>query len=232
MFERFTHRRGFLARATAAAASVLAMKAMPGSADDLLAQGQSAADPDKWLAGITGKHRCLFDAPTSDGGLPLIHMLNYINTYKNAYGVPSSEVNAIGTFYGPPAPTASMPLGWNDSLWAKYKLGEMLNLTDPATKAPTTRNMYFRPKAGDPVFFNGMVLPAGIESLQKLGSTFLLCNNALMAWVGFLAGKSGGKPADVEKEIRANLLPGVTVVPAMVIAIEKAQGKGIAYNKQ
>ena len=30
----------------------------------------------------------------------------------------------------------------------------------------------------------------------------------------------------------AHLLPGVTVVPAMVIAIEKAQEAGIRYNKQ
>ena len=232
MFDRFTHRRGFLARATAAVASVVAMKSLPHSADELMAQAKPAADPDKWLAGLTGKHRCLFDAPTHDGGLPLIHMLNYINTYKTAYGVPTSEVNAVGTFYGPPAETASMPLGWNDTLWAKYKIGEMLRLTDPATKAPAVRNMYFRPKAGDPVFFNGMVLPAGIENLQKLGATFLLCNNALMAWIGFLAGKGGGKADEIEKEIRANLLPGVTVVPAMVIAIEKAQGKGVAYNKQ
>jgi len=27
-------------------------------------------------------------------------------------------------------------------------------------------------------------------------------------------------------------VPGVTIVPAMVIAIEQAQGAGIAYNKQ
>jgi intracellular sulfur oxidation DsrE/DsrF family protein len=30
----------------------------------------------------------------------------------------------------------------------------------------------------------------------------------------------------------ANMLTGVVVVPAMVIAIEKAQGAGIAYNRQ
>ena len=35
-----------------------------------------------------------------------------------------------------------------------------------------------------------------------------------------------------EKELRANLLPGVTIVPAMVIAIEKAQEAGIRYNRQ
>ena len=72
---------------------------------------------------------------------------------------------------------------------------------------------------------------AGIENLQRMGASFLICNNSLMNWSAFLAGPDG-RPATVEREIRANLLPGVTVVPAMVIAIEKAQGAGIAYNRQ
>jgi hypothetical protein len=38
--------------------------------------------------------------------------------------------------------------------------------------------------------------------------------------------------AAIDKELRANLLPGVTIVPAMVIAIELAQAAGIRYNKQ
>ena len=33
-------------------------------------------------------------------------------------------------------------------------------------------------------------------------------------------------------ELGANLLPGVVRVPAMVIAIQKAQAAGIAYNRQ
>jgi hypothetical protein len=32
--------------------------------------------------------------------------------------------------------------------------------------------------------------------------------------------------------LTANLLPKVTIVPAMVIAIEKAQAAGIRYNRQ
>ena len=37
---------------------------------------------------------------------------------------------------------------------------------------------------------------------------------------------------EIEADIRANLNPGVVVVPAMVIAIEKAQTAGIRYNRQ
>jgi hypothetical protein len=38
--------------------------------------------------------------------------------------------------------------------------------------------------------------------------------------------------ADIQKELTSNMLPGVTMVPAMVIAIEKAQAAGIRYNRQ
>jgi intracellular sulfur oxidation DsrE/DsrF family protein len=76
-------------------------------------------------------------------------------------------------------------------------------------------------------------IPAlGIESLQKMGTTFLICANALGAWCQELEARGKGKAPELEKELRANLLPGVIAVPAMVIAIEKAQGAGMAYNRQ
>ena len=73
---------------------------------------------------------------------------------------------------------------------------------------------------------------ASIEALQKRGVVFLVCNNALNFWIGQIASARGAERAAVDAELRANLLPGVVVVPAMVIAIEKAQQAGVAYNKQ
>ena len=73
---------------------------------------------------------------------------------------------------------------------------------------------------------------AGIENLQKMGTTFLLCNNALVGWSSMLAHVGRGTAADIESNLRANMLPGVVTVPAMVIAIEKAQAAGISYNRQ
>jgi hypothetical protein len=221
-----TPRRGFLGRVAAAVAGIGLIR--PGTAEPV-----QASPNDAWLEKMTGRHRCLFDFPLAGAGLPLIHMYNYINTYKSAYGEAAASVNAIGTFYGAPGAPASIPLAWNDAMWAKYKIGEMLQLIDPVTKAPTRRNMFFRPRAGDPVLFNGAMAVAGIESLQKMGATFLMCNNAFIAWMSFLSGSgTKGNPAVIDRDIRANLIPGVITVPAMVIAIEKAQGKGIAYNRQ
>ncbi len=225
-----TPRRGFLARMAGAVAAVTAGSAFPRA---VAAEQPQVSPNDRWLDGLTGRHRCLFDFPQHGDGLPLIHVLNYVNTYRSAYGEPASSVNAVGTFYGAPGLPASIPLAWNDVVWEKYKIGELLKLTDPATKAPSKRNMFYRPRSGDPVLFGGAMAAAGIENLQKMGVLFLMCNNAFQAWMGFLSGNgTKGNAAMIERDIRANLLPGVVTVPAMVIAIEKAQGKGIAYNRQ
>ena len=65
-----------------------------------------------------------------------------------------------------------------------------------------------------------------------MGTKFLLCANAFGGWCMELDARGKGKAPDIEKELGANLLPGVTIVPAMVIAIEKAQAAGIRYNRQ
>ena len=234
-FSAKTHRRGFLGRilGTAAALSV--------AGEGQRAEAQTAG-PDEWIKGVKGAHRCLFDFPANGGGVPLIHMLMYLKTYQEAYATRPGEVNAIGTLYFV-GPTASIPLAFNDAMWAKYGLGDYLGLKDASGKA-YTRNVFAKPTADDlhllmaaiqsptiPAFAGAM--PAiGIESLQKMGTTFLLCANAFGGWCEELQARGKGKSADLMKDLSANLLPGVIVVPAMVIAIEKAQGAGMAYNRQ
>ncbi|MGH2628661.1 MAG: twin-arginine translocation signal domain-containing protein [Anaerolineales bacterium] len=216
---RSTHRRGFLGRVAAAAVAL----GLPWSR--LEARPVAAADPsdhDKWLDGLKGKYRQLFDSPAPADNLPPLHMLNYLNTYNSAYGVPDQEVNAVGTFYG------SVTLyGVNDAMWAKYRIGEFQKLND-ATGQPLARS----PWRGE-VHALGMVIPAAsIEALQKRGVVFILCNNALNLFSDMLAKARGLETKAVYEDLKANLLPGVVLVPAMVIAIEKAQGKGLAYRRE
>ncbi len=230
MSEGFTtHRRGFLGGLAAATLATGLPWADLAAAPTPMRSG--SANPDAWLDRMTGKHRCLFDFPEHGAGLPLLHMLNYVSTYQRAYNVPAREVNAVGTLYFA-GPTASLPLAFNDAMWAKYKFGETLNLTDPKTGRPSVRNMFHRPQAGDPVFFGGAYLAAGMESLVGMGCVFLLCENALAFWVSEFATAGLGTAEAINAELRANMVPGVMPVPAMVIAIEKGQQKGVAYNKQ
>ena len=198
--------------------------------------------PDAWIGGVTGSHRCLFDFPQHKNGMPLLHILNYLNTYATAYKTAPGHVGAVGTFYSAGA-QASIPLAFNDVVWEKYKLGAYTGLKDADGK-PYTRNVFNHPTEKDLHLLmqaiDAPTIPAlaaavpalGIESLQKMGTKFVLCANALDIWCLELEARGKGKAPDIEAELRANLLPGVTIVPAMVIAIEKAQEAGIKYNRQ
>jgi hypothetical protein len=229
-----THRRGFLGRLAGAAAALT----VSGSAE--FAQAQQAG-PDDWIKGVKGGNRALFDFPQHKNLAPQLHILNFLNTFNTAYKTPGAA-GAVGTFYSM-GPTASIPLAFNDAMWAKYGLGEYLNLKDASGK-PYTHNVFNKPTENDAhLLFAAMGTPAipalapalpamGIESLQKMGTTFLLCNNAFGGWCQELQARGKGKADDLMKELSANLLPGVVPVPAMVIAIQKAQAAGITYNRQ
>jgi intracellular sulfur oxidation DsrE/DsrF family protein len=230
-----TQRRQFLGRMVGAAAAA----GMSVGGTRVSAQ---AAATDDWIKEVKGEHRCLFDFPRHNNGMPLLHILNYINTYATAYKMAPGQVGAVGTLYSA-GNQSSIPLGFNDAIWAKYEIGSYLGLKDADGK-PYTRNVFNRPTEKDlhlllkaidvpniPALAGAM--PAlGIESLQKMGAKFIMCANALGLWCMELDARGKGKAPDIEKELRASLLPGITIVPAMVIAIDKAQEAGIKYNRQ
>ena len=231
-----TDRRLFLGRLAGAAAA--AGLSIAGTRS--VAAAESGADD--WIKEVKGDHRCLFDFPQHKNGYGLLHILNYLNTYAAAYKTTPGQVGAVGTFYSV-GTQASISLAFNDAIWAKYGLGVYTGLKDADGK-PYTRNVFNRPTTKDlhllmqsadlpmiPALADAM--PAlGIENLQKMGTKFLLCANALGIWCLELEARGKGKAQEIEKDLRANLLPGVTIVPAMVIAIGKAQEAGIKYNRQ
>jgi len=230
-----THRRGFLGRLAGAAAALT----VTGGAE--LAQAQTGG-PDDWIKGVKGSHRCLFDFPQHKNLMPQLHILNYLNTYHEAYKTTPGQVAAVGTFYSL-GQQSSISLAFNDAMWAKYGLGEYLGLKDASGK-PYTRNVFNKVTADDghlvmaaiqspPIPALAPALPMlGIENLQKMGTTFLLCANAFGGWCAELEARGKGKAPELMKELQANMLPGVIMVPAMVIAIDAAQKAGISYNRQ
>lgn len=231
-----THRRSFLGRVFGAVAAAGVSIAGGG------AVAAQESGPDDWIKEVKGTHRCLFDFPQHKNGFPLLHILNYLNTYSAAYKVPAGQAGAVGTFYGM-GTQSSIPFAFNDAMWAKHQLGDYTGLKDAAGKA-YTRNAFYRPTKDDlHLLMQAIGTPMipgladampglGIENLQKMGTKFLLCQNAFDGWCLELEARGKGKMQDIQKELRANILPGVTIVPAMVIAIEKAQAAGIRYNRQ
>ena len=211
-------RVGLLAAAVLASVLGTALTA-PAALD---AQQGAAAPADQWLKGLTAKHRQFFDSPDPAGGIPLVHMMNYYDTYNKAYGVTDQDIDAVGTFYG-----STTLYAVNDAMWSKYRIGEFLKTNDPTGKAAVAN-----PWRASPVII-GMTLPqASVESLQKRGATFIVCNNALTIFSGILAKARNLDAAAVYQDLRSNLLPGVELIPGMVVAIEQAQAAGVSYHRQ
>jgi len=184
----------------------------------------SSIEPsNRWLKGLKAKHRQFFDAPSPAGGIPLVHVMNYYDTYNKAFDVKDADINAVLTFYG-----ATTFYGLNDAVWAKYQLGEFLDTNDPSTGKPATSN----PWRAAPVIL-GMTIPtASLEALHKRGATLILCNNALQIFSGLLAQKRGLDAKAVYEDLKANILPGVDLIPGMVVAVEQAQKAGLTYHRQ
>ena len=221
-----TSRRDFLGRAaTAAAAAAAGLASTPAT---LLAEQAAPPPDDSWLTGLKGKHRQIFDMPQPAGGLPMIHVRNYLDTYASAYGLRHPDVNAVAGLY-----FMTVPLALTDPMWQKYKLGAAANVVDAETNAPAERNVFWKPRGGAVLPVAGGPVPVpndtAMTELQKRGTTYIVCNNAMNFWAGSIARQSGQTPADVRKELDAHLVPGVVVVPAMVIAFNRAQEAGLTY---
>jgi hypothetical protein len=198
---------------------VASVAAMSAATSPLEAHATGYANA--WLKS-TAKHRQFFDSPAPNGGILLVHMMNYYDTWNKAYGTPDKNINAVGTFYG-----TTTFFGVNDAMWAKYKIGEFLGEKD-ASGALATSN----PWREAPFILGMEIRPASIESLQKRGASFILCNNALTIFSGMLA-KARGLDADaVYADLKANILPGVELIPGMVVAIEQAHTAGLSYHRQ
>src|SRR5262249_42721620 len=158
-------------------------------------------------------------------------------TYSAAYKTGPGQVGAVGTFYSA-GNQSSIALGFNDAMWAKYELGTYLGLKD-AHGTPYTYNVFNRPTSKDLHLLmkaiDSPMIPAlgcavagvGIKNLKKRGAKFFLGATAL--GIGFLKleARGRGRAPNIKKELRATLRPGVTIVPAMVIAIDRAQEAGI-----
>lgn len=214
-----THRRGFLGRLMAGAFAVTGITVASGrrQIDAALPAGEAATDD--WLAGVNGTYRQFFDAVSVNEGFPFAFAMTFMNTIGETYRTTDKDINAIVGLRH-----AAIPLAFNNDIWAKYKLGEMLKIEDPVTKAPAVRNPYAYAKEGE-LRMPGMAF----EKLQARGAIFTCCNVALTALSG-MAARQAGIPADrAKEEWLAGMLTGVFVVPSGVLAVNRAQQKACTY---
>lgn len=222
---RFMTRRAALAAIVAVSSITIgAVRVAQAAAAHAPSSTTKSIEPSsRWLKGLKAKHRQFFDNPAPNGGVALVHVLNYYDTYNKAFGVKDEDINAVLTFYG-----GTTFYGLDDAAWAKYQIGEFLDTNDPATGKPAVAN----PWRTAPVILGATFQAASLESLEKRGATLILCNNALEIFSGMLAAKRGLDVNVVYKDLKEHILPGVDLVPGMVVAVEQAQRAGLSYHRQ
>jgi hypothetical protein len=170
-----------------------------------------------WLDQLSGQHKQAFDYGSFDlsvDGRPLRFVRNYLDPYREVYGLEFPKVNTVVGISRP-----AFPINASDAIWQKYKLGERWKIVDPATKMPAVRNIYL----------NGS--DVSVSALQALGAVFWQCNVALGGIAQELAQATGAPAAEVRSELIAGFVPGVRLMPSHVLAIGLAQEKGFTYMK-
>lgn len=215
-------RRGFLTR-TAAGAAMAALATLPTWVEAQAPMQSPQIDANtRWLRGLDSKYRQFFETAKMDNAIPYLHVVNYFGAWRTTPGVRENQVKAVIGIFG-----MAVPVVFGDAVWAKYELGKALSLTDASTGQPYVRNPYLAPRNGE-LFASEATTPA---ALQRLGARFILCNNAFGFWLGRVAAATNQEVAVVRAEWLGELVPGVTIIPAMVQAVEQAQRAGLTYMK-
>jgi intracellular sulfur oxidation DsrE/DsrF family protein len=223
-FKASTNRRGFLGSLATGAAAVGLASLTPSI--PLHAEGItnfSDDDPDAWFNQIKGKHRIMYDVPRPNEVFPFAWPKVYLMTNEKT-GTPPADCSVVVVLRHD-----GICYAFNNSMWEKYKFGEMFKAPDPLTKAPATRNPFWQPKTGDFKIPGVGNVEIGINELQANGVMFCVCDVAMTVFTAIVAGNLKKEPADVKKEWMDNLLPGVQVVPSGVWAVGRAQEHGCHY---
>ena len=202
-------RRSFLARLAAAGTAFASVLALPAAA----AAQQRPTDThpaDAWLDDLKGQHKNIYDCTSVENGPNGWSFARNFLTANTGpiYGLKDADVNAIvcvrhvATVYG-----------FNDAMWAKYKLGESQKVLE-----------------------NGVALTKNPQvntatTLSQRGVIVAICGMATGRIARTVATEAGLTAADVEADLRANLVtPTARVVAAGVIVTNRAQEKGFTYT--
>jgi intracellular sulfur oxidation DsrE/DsrF family protein len=165
---------------------------------------------DDWLDEIPGRHRYIVDAPNPDGFSSAIQFTTtYFNINVNDYGLKDSDLAVVLV-----ARHLSTLFAYSDAIWAKYgkPISDRNKVLDPKTNQPPTVNLQ-RDR---------------LEPLIKRGLRLAVCNQSSRGYAGAIAMAMGLKQDDIFEEMKANLLPNARLVPAGIVAINRAQERGFS----
>jgi intracellular sulfur oxidation DsrE/DsrF family protein len=220
-------RRSFLSSLGVAASAAGATLAAGGP----VARAQTPADgrwqparhdKDDWYDQLPGKHRLFFDTTKPDALEDAIQFAgNFYTANRGDYALEQTDLAVIVGMRH-----RSAPFGFNDTIWAKYgvTLAKRAEFVDPKNQDAPKVNP-FTPVAPAP--------PArarGLAGLMKLGVQFAICNLSTHGIASMIAGVTGGTADAIYKELAANLIDKARLVPAGIVAVNRAQEHGYSIT--
>jgi intracellular sulfur oxidation DsrE/DsrF family protein len=201
-------RRSFLSRLAAIGAAF----GVPGVA---VGESGSIAD-DPWMSKLRGKHRVVFHSHEPTNGLCFAWARNFLNTQREAYGAKDDDSTVIVGLNG-----RAVGMLYNDAMWSRYPIAKVMGMAH-------LRNPWLAPLEG-----SGVAASDTVNTLTQRGVIVLVCNNSLRQ--GAVRFHPDGARTDEATraafyaEAKANLIAGVEIVPAMIVTLQQAQGRGCAY---
>lgn len=102
-----------------------------------------------------------------------VQVKNWLNAFQFSYEIPPQDLHVVVATYA----SANL-LTYNDDAWKTYRFGEKYQVIDPATNAPSIRNLFWPNRnaaaaSSNPDDPKGMYQDVGIQALQKRGVVFL-----------------------------------------------------------
>lgn len=199
-------RRTFFGCLAALGATLTGVAALPS-----VAGAQGPTHPaDAWLDELTGQHKNIYDCTSVENGPNgWAFARNFLTANTGPiYQLKESDLNIIVCLRH-----LATVFSFNDAMWTKYKLGESQLVNESGVAA--VRNAH----------------ASTATELAKRGVIVAVCGMATGRIARQTASRDGLNAADVEADLRANLVtPTARVVAAGVIVTNRAQEKGFTYN--
>ena len=128
----------------------------------------------------TAHVRQVFDVTAINDGKFLNNIKNSLNGLEFGFGIALKQVQIIAALHG-----AANMINYDDSMWAKYHIGEWLAVNDPETGRPASRSVFYPSKIcevirseGDPSEEKSSYQDKSVQGLQRRGVKFLTCHTA------------------------------------------------------
>lgn len=179
---------------------------------------------DDWMDIPGTSHRMVYDSNSASAfGEALFYASNYYFANKTGYGLGPEKLGVIliARHFGTPA-------AYNDAIWAKYGtvFAEVAGLEGKAAELAKTVNPLLIPGRAA---MEGPAGDASITTLTNKGARLAVCGMATTFIAGVLAENTGGSAEAIDAELRGGLVPGATIAPAGIVAVERAQSRGFAF---